>query len=252
MSSIRGRMLHGSISNSAKLEALSCDGARLMFTWLIAHCDNLGRIRAEPIQLKATVLPRNPATLVQITKWSLEMHESGLLQLYKAQGQLFMQVHNWTTYQRLHHNHASSSKLPAPPDILRSTSVQAPEHLRSTSGAPPYKGDREGEGEGEVESNTCTSAAPLSVQVDISPADPTPQDWFNESFWPAYPRRIARGRALKAFLAIARKTPKAQHDALAGRILEALERDALEFADRPPDKIPYPATWLNDRPWEAA
>lgn len=62
-------------------------------------------------------------------------------------------------------------------------------------------------------------------------------------FYGLYPRKKARGTALKAYKA-ARK--KATHN----QILDGLRRALPDFASRPANKVPYPATWLNGEGWD--
>lgn len=63
-----------------------------------------------------------------------------------------------------------------------------------------------------------------------------------DQWWPHYPRKVSKGRALKAF-------PKALK--LAGS-LQVLIDGAIRLAQQNRDWqfIPYPATWLNDLGWE--
>jgi len=251
MSGMRARMLHASISNSERVARLSCDGARLLFTWLIPHCDNLGRLRAEPIQLKASVMPRHVSTLPQLKRWTDEMHRLGLVQVYTSQGQRFLVVNNWSQYQRLHVNHSTSSNLPPPPDNVRSASVVPTENVAL---------EVEGEGEGEGEDKHIPSSAAPMVSVGLaslngnaktSKDDPAPREWFLSEFWPKYPRRVGRSAALGAFLSVVRGLPESKHDSFADLLLSGLERDLVtEWADRAPDKIPHAATWINQRRWE--
>lgn len=164
MSSFRGRMLHGSISNSAKLAAMSCDGARLLFTWLIPHCDPMGRMRAEALQLKADVLPRHPSTLAQIERWIQEAHDLGLVTLYTNQGQRFLEVANWSRYQKFSGNMRRSSDLPERTYSVRTTYVRRTDNVQ-------LEGEVEGEGEGEREGEleAAPKSAPKVVRGKRSP-----------------------------------------------------------------------------------
>ena len=60
------------------------------------------------------------------------------------------------------------------------------------------------------------------------------------AFWAAYPRKVSKGRALKAFKAALRKVP-------IERILDGVRRERWN-ADI--ERRPYPATWLNDEGWD--
>jgi len=70
------------------------------------------------------------------------------------------------------------------------------------------------------------------ISLLISPAD-------FEAFWEAYPRKVGKGAARKAYGQAVKKTPPAS-------ILTAL----AGFDWSPDPKfIPYPATWLNQERW---
>lgn len=64
-----------------------------------------------------------------------------------------------------------------------------------------------------------------------------------DRFWTAYPRKVAKPRALKAFLAAAKETDPS-----------LIVAGAIRFSQDPnlPEKqfIPYPASWLNDGRWD--
>jgi hypothetical protein len=62
-------------------------------------------------------------------------------------------------------------------------------------------------------------------------------------FWNAYPRRVGKGHARKAF-------EKATRLASAHEIIEGAKKFALHVADREPQYIPHPTTWLNGERWE--
>jgi len=65
------------------------------------------------------------------------------------------------------------------------------------------------------------------------------------SFWKAYPRRVGKKAALKAWERLHNgkgKTPSLE------MILHAIDRQRRGWSD--PKYIPHPATWLNGRRWE--
>lgn len=77
---------------------------------------------------------------------------------------------------------------------------------------------------------------------------------FDTHFWPAYPRRIDKQDARKAWgkLLLPRGSLE-EHEELLGSVMGGVEwyRDS-EWKNRPDDKIPHAATWLNKRRWEDA
>lgn len=58
-----------------------------------------------------------------------------------------------------------------------------------------------------------------------------------------FPRKKKRPRALAAWT-------KQGCEGIAARVIAGLRVHLPELATRPPDKVPYPASWLNDREWE--
>lgn len=63
-----------------------------------------------------------------------------------------------------------------------------------------------------------------------------------ECFWSAYPRRVAKKDARKAW----DKLKAEQKDAA----MKALPLHIESWSDREPQFIPYPASWLNGERWE--
>lgn len=69
---------------------------------------------------------------------------------------------------------------------------------------------------------------------------------FDTRFWPAYPRKVGKENARKAFVRIK------PDGALLGTMLAALEREKLGNEQWRRDDgqfIPHPATWLNGKRW---
>jgi hypothetical protein len=108
--------------------------------------------------------------------------------------------------------------------------------------------EKEKEKEKDTEQLPCSPELKLEGQRVPDPDDMTPEEAFEKVFWPKYPRRIAKKRALAAWKAL-----KLRHDdqETFDRIMDCLERHVkTEWIGRSEDKIPHPATWLNDRRWE--
>lgn len=75
----------------------------------------------------------------------------------------------------------------------------------------------------------------------------TADEAFEEIFWPEYPRKTKKKDAMKAWKSLRLKD---DDEARIASIMAALRRDVKqEWRDRPPDKIPYPATWLRSEGW---
>ncbi len=98
--------------------------------------------------------------------------------------------------------------------------------LPSPSQAPRKQGEGEGEGEGE----------------------PSVQELFDSKFWPAYPKKVGKDAAFKAF---EKRSPDSE---LAGLMVKAIEDQAKtpQWKKDGGQFIPNPATWLNEGRWQDA
>lgn len=76
-------------------------------------------------------------------------------------------------------------------------------------------------------------------------AAPTPPQIAFSEFWAIYPRRTSKLAAERAFLkAASRVDPKVIIAAVPAAVAQ------WKHEERPIDKVPYPATWLNNSGWE--
>lgn len=100
----------------------------------------------------------------------------------------------------------------------------------------------------QQESNKEGRTSLRSVRARARPALASNANWeaaFAE-FYQLYPRHVAPDRAHKAFLT------RMREGANPADIIAGVRVAILAFANRPPDRIPYPATWLNDGAWRDA
>lgn len=107
-------MLSHTISTCEAVSLLSSDTVRLFFTWMIAHGDNCGRMRADPAWVRQTVFPRQAATDHQVAVWLEELDHYGLIRLYEVGGRMFLHFPAWGNFQRL--DRMKHSDYPEPPD----------------------------------------------------------------------------------------------------------------------------------------
>jgi hypothetical protein len=94
----------------------------------------------------------------------------------------------------------------------------------------------------ETETDINKKKVPKKKVSQTRVASPTEITASFERFWAAYPRHVAKLRALKTWR---RLKPDA---ALEARILVAVQRDRRGWTD--PKFIPHAATWLNDGRWD--
>jgi hypothetical protein len=116
----RGRFLSKAISLDEKVDALSDDTARLLFTWLIPHLDCEGRMYADPQIFKAIVAPRRNYYLPKIKKYLTEMENLGLIFQYSVGGNTFLWVPHFEKHQvGLRKNQEAQSQIPPPTTELQ-------------------------------------------------------------------------------------------------------------------------------------
>ena len=218
----RGRMVSSSIRNSAKMAALSCDGARLLFLSLILSADNLGRVRGEPLQVKAEALPRNPASIAKVEAWIGELASVGLIHWYEHQGQRFIEVAGWFDHQRLSGNMSRDSDLPE-----RTNDVRTP-FIRSTNSVSP-----------EVE-----------VEVEVEGKEHTSR-WREvfDRFWTDYPhfeRRSSKAKARTLWLAL--KPQDESHLTAIRSHLHAC-KESHDWTRDGGSFVPAAEVWLRKKGW---
>jgi DNA-binding transcriptional MerR regulator len=91
-----------------------------------------------------------------------------------------------------------------------------------------------------IESFFLSSESPLTPKPRAREAEV--QAEFEQEFWPAYPRKVAKPRALKAYTAARLKRGITKETILAGvRVYSAANLELKYTA--------HPATWLNDDRW---
>jgi len=133
----QARMLNKTISLSKKLAMLKSDSARLLYTWLIPHLDIEGRFYADVDIIKGNVVPKLKMTTRKIAAYLNELAEVGLIKLYKADGEFYLQLENFKHFQILREDREAPSKIPPPekcePRELQENSRRTPGELQENS-----------------------------------------------------------------------------------------------------------------------
>lgn len=114
----RARMLAPSISVSPRVNGLSLKST-LIYTWLIAHADDQGRMAGDAATIKGIVCPLQREISVDDVGCALsEMEERGLVKVYSPEDMTWspvsslIQICDWWDYQALHD--PQPSKYPPP------------------------------------------------------------------------------------------------------------------------------------------
>jgi hypothetical protein len=105
-------MLHKKISTSEDVNKLSLP-ARLLFTWMIAHADDEGRLKGEPSFIKVAVVPYTNWSKKLIEQYLNQMKDVGLIYYWKKNNQRFIEFPKWNEYQSIRKDRFEPSKLPS-------------------------------------------------------------------------------------------------------------------------------------------
>lgn len=215
----RIRTIKPEFPEDEKLGAVSRD-ARLMFvTMWSSCCDDHGRFRAHPTYLRSTLFPYDEdASMKVVEGWLQELADNGRVNLYHVAGERYGVIANWAKHQRI--DNAGKPIYPGPDQADAEPCGDSP-RVAASLGEPPLDLD-------------------LDQDHDPSSGDSAAFD----EWWEQYPRKRGKQAAVKAYKKALKQTnAQTLYDAVAAWI-------QFEWRDRPLDKIPHPATWLNEGRWE--
>ncbi len=107
----KARMLHQKISRSLQVNRLSLS-AKLLFTWMIAHADDEGRLRGEPEFVKATVVPMSKWSHKRIEKYLQELKNEKLIYYWQENDDWVVEFVKWNSHQTIRKDRFTPSDLP--------------------------------------------------------------------------------------------------------------------------------------------
>jgi len=235
--------------------------AQLLWPWLLTALDDWGRGSANGARLKAAVCPGNPLVTPEVIEHALSLYaEQGLIDLYTVGRKQYWAVkpEAWWRYQThipREKRQAVASSIPSPPasEAPREAEVIAPERISAESSAIARECAEHSETARDVAgSRSSPSPSPplLHPPGEGEPpvcASHTPPPgvggavaWDAEftTWWAAYPRKVDRTRAARAYAA-RRRSGLSAADLLAAR-----DHYLAAVRGRPPDKIRHAATLL--------
>ncbi len=128
----RGRFLSKSISLDEKVNALSDDTARLLFTWLISHLDCEGRLHGDPTTVKSIVFPRRKISVRRIDKYLDEIAKLGLILRYSVNGNAYLFAPRFEKHQTgLQKSREAQSQIPPfTPELIKSKAGLTPSQVK--------------------------------------------------------------------------------------------------------------------------
>lgn len=205
---------------------------RLIWIGLWTQADRSGRLEDRPRRLKAVILPFDPCDMDRALD---RLASKGFVIRYQVGEEFYLQVVNFEKHQRPRTDE-EPSVIPSPEDGITRENRETFSSLDSEDHSSQESlGKEKGKGEGST---------PLTPRWRGGTHRWSPT--FLERFWPAYPRKVAKPKALRAW-------EKLQpDDALVEEMLVALEQQkhSTQWTKDGGEFIPHPSTWLNQRRWE--
>ena len=120
------RMISKIISISEKVNELPDIFDMLLFTWMIPHADDFGRLAGSPFKVKNLVVPSIERITKADVKVALEhLHAAGLIYWYKVGENEVVQIVNFEEHQQGLHKR-TKSKFPDPPSEDSETFPEIP------------------------------------------------------------------------------------------------------------------------------
>jgi hypothetical protein len=223
--------------------------ARLTFIELWPQCDDAGRIRANSRMLASILFPYDEDAPKLIDGWLSELEKEDCIVRYQHEKDEYIAICHWD-HQKI--DHPQPSKLPPPPAKKRAKTKLSSREQQAK--------DREPSPKVRAVSSTVSGPIPdrigeyqlsLAALGDAAATDPSPKPNRSKpktdprgfsAFYDAFPRKVGRGDALKAFeKALKIATPEQLH---AGALRYAAARE-----NEDPTYTKHPATWLNKQCW---
>jgi len=242
----RIRTIKPSFYVSESLAEVSLTAERT-FGGLITQVDDAGRIKDNAAVLHGAIWALRPEhTPVDVETDLMQLEKAGLICRYVVGGKRYLHLVTFSDHQKI--SHATPSKLPDCPHEIHGGYLRdqlSSGDFPSSSGASPEpSGDSPiGSGLGSGSGSGSGSPSEAPPPLPLAPlAESTPSF---EDFWEAWPRKTSKADAEKAWKKALRE--RANPAAIVEACKSYAERCRL--TDRPKDKTPYPATWLNRKSW---
>lgn len=172
------RMLSKTISTSRKVNRLT-DRAGLLYTWLIPHTDDYGRMEGDVLTIKAKVVPMRQITAEEVEQDLMMMSLNGLIKTYQFNDETYLEILNFESFQTFKTDRPRRSDYPDENGNIPSGIQRFP-----TGNIVLSKG-REGKG-----------------SKDKGREDIYPDDFI--SFWTLYPKKVGKPKTYAEWKSISK------------------------------------------------
>jgi hypothetical protein len=238
-------MLSKSFSTSAKRARLyevcpkMAEWCEFLFVMMLAHADDWGRLPGDPFTIKMLVDPVAPRKEPDFVGALHLLHQVDLITWYQVEDRKVVEIVNFGLHQDLKgHTRDRKPPYPACPGVEaligRDRRLEKNRPKIADGGEfPPVGefGDLSKE-KGSKEKGREGNLTPAGGRFDL--------------FWQAYPKKVGKDAARKAF------EKRAVGDDLLARMLETLAKQtqSRDWQKDGGQFIPHPASWLNAARWE--
>lgn len=106
------RMIARNIATSRKVNRLS-DFAALLYTWLIPFCDDFGNMEADPLAIKAKVVPMRVKSVKDVEDALFEIEKAHLIQFYLFEDEKYLHILSFETFQTFRADRKRQGEYPA-------------------------------------------------------------------------------------------------------------------------------------------
>jgi hypothetical protein len=104
-------MLHAKISVSLQVNKLP-EPAQLLFTWMISHADDEGRLKGDAESVRALVVPMKHWSLKRMESYLNAIKNEGLIYRWQENNEWFIEFVKWTDHQYIQKDRFKASTLP--------------------------------------------------------------------------------------------------------------------------------------------
>lgn len=222
--------------------------ARLLYIAMWNMADDYGIGDATPIRMLSFAFPHDDLKVSEVPTLCGEISERFGVVFYRHEGRAYFYIPSFDKHQRTEKK--AKQRVPFPhnlenPEIAvfasnsDGTSDGSVGKTPTGTGEQGNRGNRN-RGTGEEHSVTDVTAVPASA---VTARDDPEPDRFDD-FWNAYPRKVSKGQARKAWKPA---TKKASQDLIVAASYAFAEWCRHEETEQ--RFIAHPATWLNGERW---
>ena len=219
------RILKESIRTSDSIDKLSWF-EEVLFYRLIVSCDDFGRFDGRPAIVKNMLFPlKDNLTLQTVSKAINNLASAELVVLYVFEGKPYLYLPGWNEHQIVR---AKKSRYPEPDSSMITSEIICKQENANVS---------------VIQSNPIQSESNPNPIRESESNPPNPPRGDFDRFWAAYPKKVGKDAALRAF-----KKTKVPVETMIQAIEAQKQSDQWQKSGG--QFIPNPATWLNQGRWE--